>query len=55
MLVGEVAAGKVTCACASRQTGANAFYFIGSDGEIAWLNIYDGVEGSLVTLKVVTV
>ena len=49
----KIAAGAVTCA--SAQTGANTFYFYGSQGGNESLNIYEQVEDSPITLKVVPV
>lgn len=49
----KIAAGAVTCT--SAQTGANTFCFYGSDGGTESLNIYEKVEDSPITLKVVPV
>ena len=49
----KIAAGAVTCA--SAQTGANTFFFFGSDGGSASLEIYGELEDNPVTLKVVPV
>lgn len=49
----KIAAGAVTCT--STQTGANTFYFYGSNGGTESLNIYEQVEDSPITLKVVPV
>ena len=47
----KIGAGAVTCA--SAQTGANTFFFDGSGGGNASLEIYESVEYNPVTLKVV--
>lgn len=49
----KMAAGAVTCA--SAQTGADTFTFYAPDGGSAALGIYEEVDGSPVTLKVVPV
>ena len=49
----KIVAGAVTCA--SAQTGANTFYFFGSHGGTESLNIYEELEHSPITLKVVPV